>query len=457
MIISALIVIATIILIGRLILKGYSAKIVLLIGGFVLMTSAYLLKTGEVLPSNVKPTGLMIGDLLAFLDYMFSINSAGLGLIIMLLSGFSMYMSEIKANDAVVLVFTKPLKKLNSPSTLLFLAYLVGVSLTLAVPSASGLGLLLMVTMFPTLVALSISPLSAAAVIATSSAVTFSPLAVDSIAAANFLGENLLVFTLYKVLPVALATILVVGIAHVFWQKYMDKKIGFKPVELNTSADTLTAPKFYAVFPFLPIIFAIVFSPVVMDELGFSFTLSVNVVVLLSIGIIFISELCVKRNFKEVCSTFESFFKGMGDSFTSVVVLLVAAGFFAHGLMAIGIIDDMINLSKDVGLPSHFMTVLLAVITLGGAFMTGSGNAIYLAFAPMIPALAKSLGISGTTMMLPMLQASNMGRAMSPVSGVVIAVAGIAKVSPFDIMKRTALPVFIGFLFNLIITLIFIS
>ncbi|MDR2007678.1 MAG: C4-dicarboxylate transporter DcuC [Alphaproteobacteria bacterium] len=456
MIISALIVIATIILIGRLILKGYSAKIVLLIGGFILMTSAALLKQVEILPSNVKPTGLMVGDLLAFLDYMFSVQTAGLGLIIMLLSGFSMYMSEIKANDSVVLVFTKPLKKLNSPSLLLFLAYLVSVSLTLAVPSASGLGLLLMVTIFPTLVALSISPLSAAAVIATSSAVTFSPLAVDSIAAANFLGEDLLVFTLYKVLPMALATILVVGISHVFWQKYMDKKIGFKASEQTINDKNLGAPKFYAILPFLPIIFIILF-PIVMPKLGFNFNVNVNIVVLLSVAIIFITELAVKRNFKAVCNTFESFFKGMGDSFTSVVVLLVAAGFFANGLMAIGVIDDMINFSKSAGFPAHSMTVLLAVITLGGAFMTGSGNAIYLAFAPMIPSLANSLGISGTTMMLPTLQASNMGRAMSPVSGVVIAVSGIAKVSPFDIMKRTSIPILIGFLFNLIMTIIFVS
>ena len=45
----------------------------------------------------------------------------------------------------------------------------------------------------------------------------------------------------------------------------------------------------------------------------------------------------------------------------------------------------------------------------------------------MIPKLAHSSGINPAYLSIPMLQASNLGRTISPVSGVVVAVAGMAK------------------------------
>ncbi|EFX51256.1 C4-dicarboxylate transporter DcuC [Salmonella enterica subsp. enterica serovar Typhimurium str. TN061786] len=51
-----------------------------------------------------------------------------------------------------------------------------------------------------------------------------------------------------------------------------------------------------------------------------------------------------------------------------------------------------------------------------------------------------------------MLQASNLGRTISPVSGVVVAVAGMAKISPFEVVKRTSVPVIVGLLIVIIAT-----
>ena len=44
-----------------------------------------------------------------------------------------------------------------------------------------------------------------------------------------------------------------------------------------------------------------------------------------------------------------------------------------------------------------------------------------------------------------MLQASNLGRGLSPVSGVVVAVSGMGKISPFEIVKRMSVPMLVGF------------
>ena len=51
-----------------------------------------------------------------------------------------------------------------------------------------------------------------------------------------------------------------------------------------------------------------------------------------------------------------------------------------------------------------------------------------------------------------MLQTSNLGRTISPVSGVVVAVAGMAKISPFEVVKRTSVPVLVGLLVVIIAT-----
>ncbi len=70
----------------------------------------------------------------------------------------------------------------------------------------------------------------------------------------------------------------------------------------------------------------------------------------------------------------------------------------------------------------------------------------------MIPKLAHSSGINPAYLAIPMLQASNLGRTISPVSGVVVAVAGMAKISPFEVVKRTSVPVLVGLLVVIIAT-----
>ncbi|MGL4507843.1 MAG: C4-dicarboxylate transporter DcuC, partial [Aeromonas sobria] len=64
-------------------------------------------------------------------------------------------------------------------------------------------------------------------------------------------------------------------------------------------------------------------------------------------------------------------------------------------------------------------------------------------------------GVNTAAMILPMQQASHMGRAMSPVSGVIIAVASGAKLTPFAVIKRTSVPLMVGFVFHTLIVGIF--
>lgn len=446
--IQIIIALLVIVVVARLILKGYKAEPVLLAAGLLLMFCTLVTGWGELLPKSVKSTGISWFDPFEVTKWLFSTRAADLGLMIMALMGFAHYMDHIGANDAVVRVATRPLRKLRSPYILLFFSYLLASVLQLAIPSATGLAVLLMGTMFPIMLGLGLSSASAAGVIATSLGIAYTPTAIDAIRGSQAAGMEVVQYVLNYQGPAAVATVLVVGITHVFWQRYCDSKQGLV-AELPDVEEQAgkNAPGFYALLPMLPIIMAVGFSPIFVSGVK----LHVVTIVLIAMFICMIIELLRLRDFKQVSAGFNKFLGGMGSAFANVVGLLVAAGAFAHGIMSIGAIDQMILMAEAVGLPPFAMAIVFAIVTLAAAIIMGSGNAPFLAFVELIPKIAESMGANATAMILPMQQASHMGRAMSPVSGVVIAVASGAKLQPFEVVKRTSVPLLVGLVVHTLI------
>lgn len=447
------IALAVIVLVARLILKGYRAEPVLFIAGLLLMLCTWLTGWGTVLPKGVASTGIAFLDPFEVMRHLFSTRAADLGLMIMALMGFAHYMDHIGANEAVVRVVTRPLRALRSPYILLFFSYLFASLLQLAIPSATGLAVLLMGTMFPIMLGLGLSAASAAGVIATSLGVAYTPTAIDAIRGAEAVNMDVVEYVVYHQGPAALATVLVVGICHFFWQRYCDRKAGTLPQEVSVTAaaDSGTAPAYYALLPMLPILMAVGSSEMFIRGVH----LNIITIVLISMAICMMIEWMRKCDLQAVCEGFSHFLKGMGAAFTGVVGLLVAAGVFAQGIKTIGAIDQLIMMAEHVGLPPFAMAVVFALVTLAAAVIMGSGNAPFLAFVELIPQIAASMGANAIAMILPMQQASHMGRAISPVSGVVIAVSSGAKITPFDVVKRTVLPLIIGFIFHTAIIGIF--
>ena len=110
-----------IILVAYYIVKGYSATGVLMFGGLVLLLISVLMGH-SILPENVKSTGSAYFDILEYVKYLLSNRSGGLGLMIMILCGFSAYMTHLGANDMVVKIVSMPLKNIRSPYVLMVLA-----------------------------------------------------------------------------------------------------------------------------------------------------------------------------------------------------------------------------------------------------------------------------------------------------------------------------------------------
>jgi DcuC family C4-dicarboxylate transporter len=441
-----------IVVVARLILKGYKAEPVLFAAGLFLMACTMAFEWGALLPKNVKTTGIALFDPFEVMKWLFSTRAADLGLMIMALMGFAHYMDHIGANDAVVRVATKPLRRLRSPYILLFFSYLLASILQLAIPSATGLAVLLMGTMFPIMIGLGLSPASSAGVIATSLGIAYTPTAIDAIRGSQAVGMDVVKYVLNYQGPAAVATVLVVGFTHVFWQRRCDNKQGVVAQLTDVKeAKGQGAPGFYAILPMLPIMMAVGFSPLFVSGVS----LHVVTIVIISMFICMVIEGLRVFSFKKVCSGFQTFLNGMGSAFSNVVGLLVAAGAFAHGITVCGAIDQLILLAEQVGLPPFAMAIVFAVVTLAAAIIMGSGNAPFLAFVELIPQIAASMGANATAMILPMQQASHMGRAMSPVSGVIIAVSSGAKLQPFEVVKRTSVPLLVGFVVHTLIIGIF--
>ena len=440
-----------IVLVAYYIVKGYSATGVLMFGGLVLLFISVLMGH-SILPEGVKSTGSTYFDILEYVKYLLGNRGGGLGLMIMVLCGFSVYMTHLGANDVVVKLVSKPLKNIRSPYILMVFAYFLACLMSFAVASATGLGVLLMATLFPVMVNVGISRGAAAAICASPISIILSPTSGDVVLSAEISKIPLGEFAFGTALPVSIFAILGIAVAHFFWQRYLDKKEGVQVERLNADEIKTTAPNYYAILPLLPIIGVLLFD----GKWGLPNLHIVTVMVLcfiITAVVDFLRSFSAKQTFDNLVVAY----RGMADAFAGVVMLLVAAGVFAQSLSTIGFITNLIASAQSFGGSAFFMMLVLAVITILATMATGSGNAAFYAFAELIPKLATQMGVNPAFLTIPMLQASNLGRGLSPVSGVVVAVSGMGKISPFEIVKRMSVPMLVGFICVIIGTEIFVS
>ena len=440
-----------IVLVAYYILKGYSATGVLMFGRLVLLFISVLMGH-SILPDGVKSTGSTYFDILEYVKYLLGNRGGGLGLMIMVLCGFSVYMTHLGANDVVVKLVSKPLKNIRSPYILMVFAYFLACLMSFAVSSATGLGVLLMATLFPVMVNVGISRGAAAAICASPISIILSPTSGDVVLSAEISKIPLGEFAFGTALPVSIFAILGIAVAHFFWQRYLDKKEGVQVERINADEIKTTAPNYYAILPLLPIIGVLIFD----GKWGLP-NLHIVTVMVLCFIITAIVDFLRSFNAKQTFDNLVVAYRGMADAFAGVVMLLVAAGVFAQSLSTIGFITNLIDSAQSFGGSAFFMMLVLAVITILATMATGSGNAAFYAFAELIPKLATQMGVNPAFLTIPMLQASNLGRGLSPVSGVVVAVSGMGKISPFEIVKRMSVPMLVGFICVIIGTEIFVS
>lgn len=429
---------------GWAIIKKYQANMVLLLGGIALNLLALAGGLDELMPKG--GTGSTAFDLFALLQSISKSQTAGVGFIILVSGGFAAYMQAIGASDRFVTVCAKPLSFIKNPYIILAAIFIFGHCLSLVITSAAGLAMLMVVTVYPLAIRVGCSPLASAAVVASVLAIGYAPASGTANLAAELINVDPIEYLVKYQLPMAVPTILAMAAAHVFTQLYFDKKEGRGEVadldELNAKRLELEkTPAIYAVLPVLPIFFLLIFNKMVYKTI----ILNVPTAMFMCWVIAFFIDLVMRRNVKESFELSYSMFKGMGSIMTSTVGLIFVAAFFAKGLQNVGIVDLLLNAAKGVGLGEVGMGVVLSSVIGLISVLTGSGVASFTSLAPIVPDLAQALGTDGAEIMLMIHTSAEMLRAMSPVAGVVIIVAGFAKVNPLTMVKRTAIPCLVGF------------
>ena len=383
-----------------------------------------------------------------------SSRAAKLGLNIMCVGAFAKYMDAIGASRALVRMTIKPLLKLKSPYLVLALSWILGLVIGLCINSASGLAMLLMVTVFPILVGLGVSRLAATAAVASTLCFDWSPSDTGTILSAETAGiDPVIYWTDYQV-PIVIVAFFVVSALFYFSQKYMDKKAGHvvKPVDVDsqeTSDDPRDhAPAIYALLPVVPLALILCFSPLWITWI------KVNIINAMMIGLAvgMIAEYIRSRNLKEVFAGVQAFFDGMGLQMANVVTLIVAGQVFAQGLMSMGVIDTLIKSSQKAGFSPMLMMIVMVAIISVSAIVMGSGNAPFFAFAALTPAVAQASGIAPVLFLLPMHFAASIARTCSPITAVIVVSSGMGNVSPFDLVKRTFIPMCGAMVVNIAMT-----
>lgn len=452
--IESLLVLVVLVAVAYLIVKNYHPALSLIIGALVLLACAWML--GHPIYPAGEGTGFGLFDIfLKFKDTIIAqVSSAGI--VIMILFGYSGYMNAIGANQMAVNFLVKPLMKIKRKSLFVPVVFLIGNLMSLVVPSASSLAIILMSILYPMLASMGISSLTAAGVIAMTATIMPTPLGADNVIAANTLGYDVLNYVVWNA-QISLPSLLIIAVAQYFWQKYCDKKEGEAAyVSLNeeglSKQKEFDVPKFYAILPILPLLLIVGVGIAGMFVKGI--TMDIFVLTFISFFIAVLVETLRLKSFKKVQDTAVEMFKGMGQGFSQVVMLVVGGSLFTSAIQTLGIIDSIMA-SVEASSSAGIVTTLIfsGATTLFG-ILSGGGLAMFYAVIELIPGIAEKAGIDGILISLPMQMIANLTRTISPVAAVVMIVASTVGVSPIRILKRTSVPTIIGIISVIVLSIL---
>ena len=426
---------------GILLMKRYQPQPILIGMGILMMYIAYEGSWIYAILDESQSTGVLIFDAMDIVRITTSENVVSLGLMIMTCAGYAKYMEHIGAGTRLAHTFIKPLYRLNRPYIVLALMFLLNMGLSICVPNPLSLALLMMVTIYPVLLRLGVSPIGAAAVIATGHLMDVGPGAVSTLLIAKtvnipvpnyFVGYQLRLYFLVAV---------VTAVAHFLWQRYRDRLDG--PMEVGDCESIPEAPigpKLYMIFPLLPLCFILGFSQYGLPGVKMNVTLAM----MLAFGIALLAELVRHRNLRIVLKSTTVFFEGMGNQFSYAVTLIIGGQVFAQGLVSLGLIDSLVSVLQTLSLNSVGLTSVMGGGMLGLSMVTGSNVAPLFTLVPLVPDIVSNLGLDPITTMLGMQNGASLGLFLSPISPVMVGVAGVAHIKSVDLLKRTSVPVIVA-------------
>jgi len=441
--------------------KVHAASAIFAVGVLLLMIAA---ATGRVTLStqDIESSGNAFYDELLIIESLFKSRFSGTGMAIMVLFGFVGYMRHIGADAKTVVALSQPLRRFEGSYWLVPVGFAVGTLLSLVVPSASALSLLLVATLMPALIAAGLTPLTVGAIVVTSSTIAPSPLEAGLIQGADLVGMTVTEFTFGNVAYATVPALIVVAFTHMWWQRRCDLRDAAKATDATTASEVEEAkesesdrriqeaveraeglPGFYALLPLLPLLLIVISA--ILNRMGVvGFEADILPVTVVSLMVTMIIEAIRLRNVTEAVDALQDFFKGLGEGAAGVVSLIVAAAILVEGITQMGVIDALTNLAQASSGAAALMVIVFVLATGLMAVLTGSGVAPYFAFSEMVPGLAAESAVHAPQMLASIWSASNLMRQASPVNAAVLIVSGALKINPVELVRRTFVPMLVG-------------
>ena len=445
---AVLVTFAYIAVVAFLVVKKFNSVWVFLMTGLGVILLFAAFGTGTL---GDKTTGNLFIDGFVFVKNQFTSNLSGTGFNIMMVSGYATYMAHIGASTKLAFLCTKPLKGIKNPYIVASLLLVIGSALKIVTTSASGLGMLLMSVCYPILVSLGVSRLNAATIVVLSTLLDWGPNDSSAIFAAETVcGMPIVEYFAQFQLPVGIAIIIAEAIFLPIYLNKTDKAAAGETVEVEKMEDA-KCPAIYSILPLLPL-FLIVFTT--LTKGAFLPKLDVATANLLCLIIVLVLQVITAKDKKAAMEDMKFVFTKMGVCVANIVSILIAAAVFAQAVKMLNGVTVLSNMLAELQGATIITVIALSLITFLTGMILGSGNAAWYAFGPLVPDIATKLGIAPTVISTPMQLSPAIGRSMSPVAGVIIAVAGMADVDVQDLIKRCALPVFLAFVVCIIASMV---
>ena len=453
------------VMVVALIAKGIIAEIypqaLVLVGGTVLlMLAAFLFPETELVKAS---TGSRFTDVFSSIRTVFSNSLTSLGLTIMVIAGFSRYMHEIGASKKLVEISVKPLGIIKSRYLLLGCCFILIQLLAMFLTSPAGLSLLLMSTLYPILRSVGCSKGAVAAVIA-SICINYGPAEVGTILIAELSKRDLFDVFLNSQVPVLVIVFPFIGVMHMIMQRYWDKKdaqsAGDSGQDMMAEDDKPTSgvPVYYALFPVMPLVILFVFSDLAqgMFPEGVKFKVDIISAMLMAFFLAFFVDFFRSLDVKVAAQKISFMFEQMGQSFVTIVSILICAQVLAEGLIKIGFINTLFSL-LPAGEHTHLLIVLFFSLFIFISSVVLGSATTFNAFASLAAEMAQSGGVSVVKTLMSMYYSAGFGRAFSPIAGFIIAVSGLVGLKPYDLIKRNAVQLASGYVLTLTLNYLLVS
>ena len=402
----------------------------------VILTIAALVKRYEtrlvLFTSGLILCCVSLEPMTAFNAFAKSMTNGGLIMAICASLGFAYVSGYTKCDQHLVHLLSKPIRGLGI--FLVPICTAVTMIINIAIPSASGCAAAVGSTLIPVMLRAGISPAAAAAsVMMGTYGGVLSPGSAHNVYIAKISNMEIMDFiALHTPFSLVLYAIGIVGIL-VMCIIFKDKGEATDNIQVNVDSkqEEIEHPNvIYAMVPLLPIVILVLGNSVLpVIKMGVAQAMVLGAILCL---------LITRANPQQFSKTF---FNGLGKGYGNILGIIIAAGVFAAGLRAAGLIDTFIALLREAN----------DIARWGGSIgpwflgtITGSGDAATFAFNEAVTPHAASFGMDIPHLGALAFLSGALGRTSSPIAGAMMVVAGIAMANPVEVAKRTIVPCFIG-------------